>query len=226
VLTVEHLKMAARFAAHGVTFEQSARAKSDLYHDALPLLNSKRVELLEHQRLSAQLCGLERRTSRAGRDSIDHGPGGHDDIANAVCGVLVGLELDRRPALIRPDNLYGPGDSYDLENSHVLPALLRKIHAAKEAGEKQVPIWGSGRPRREFLHSDDMADACVHLMQQPAAEQKWDDSQPPLVNIGCGQDSTIAELASMIRETVGSRAEIVYDASKPDGTLPIAALLV
>jgi hypothetical protein len=100
----------SRFAAHGVSFEQSARPKSDLYHDALPLLNSKRVELLEHQRLSAQLCGLERRTSRAGRDSIDHAPGGHDDIANAVCGVLVGLELDRRPALIRPDNLNGPGD--------------------------------------------------------------------------------------------------------------------
>ena len=100
----------SRFAACGITFEQSARPKSDLYHDALPLLNSKRVELLEHQRLSAQLCGLERRTSRAGRDSIDHAPGGHDDIANAVCGVLVGLELDRRPALIRPDNLYGPGD--------------------------------------------------------------------------------------------------------------------
>jgi hypothetical protein len=100
----------SRFAAHGITFEQSARPKSDLYHDALPLLNSKRVELLEHQRLSAQLCGLERRTSRAGRDSIDHPPGGHDDLANATCGVLVGLELDRRPALIRPDNLYGPGD--------------------------------------------------------------------------------------------------------------------
>jgi hypothetical protein len=95
----------SRFAAHGITFEQSARPKSDLYHDALPLLNSKRVELLEHQRLSAQLCGLERRTSRAGRDSIDHSPGGHDDIANAVCGVLVGLELDRRPALIKRDDL-------------------------------------------------------------------------------------------------------------------------
>jgi hypothetical protein len=95
----------SRFAAHGVTFEQSARPKSDLYHDALPLLNSRRVELLEHQRLSAQLCGLERRTSRSGKDSIDHGPGGHDDIANAVCGVLVGLELDRRPALIKRADL-------------------------------------------------------------------------------------------------------------------------
>ena len=95
----------SRFAAHGITFEQSAKPKSDIYHDALPLFNSKRVELLEHQRLSAQLVGLERRTARSGKDSIDHTPGGHDDIANAVCGVLVGLELDRRPALVRPDDL-------------------------------------------------------------------------------------------------------------------------
>lgn len=100
----------SRFAAHGITFEQSAKPKSDIYHDMLPLLNSRRVELLEHQRLTAQLCGLERKTSRAGRDSIDHAPGGHDDIANAVCGVLVGLELDRRPALIRASSLYGADD--------------------------------------------------------------------------------------------------------------------
>lgn len=95
----------SRFAASGIMFEQSAKPKSDIYHDALPLFNSKRVELLENQRLSAQLCGLERRTSRAGRDSIDHSPGGHDDLCNAVCGVLVGLELDRRPALIQRSDL-------------------------------------------------------------------------------------------------------------------------
>jgi hypothetical protein len=111
----------SRFAAHGITFEQSARPKSDLYHDALPLLNSKRVELLEHQRLSAQLCGLERRTSRAGRDSIDHSPGGHDDIANAVCGVLVGLELDRRPALIKRDDLLA-AEQQPVE--HLFPSLI------------------------------------------------------------------------------------------------------
>jgi hypothetical protein len=95
----------SRFAAHGITFEQSAKPKSDLYHDFLPLANSKRIELLEHQRLSAQLVGLERRVARSGRDSIDHSPGGHDDIANAVAGVLVGLELDRRPALVKSGDL-------------------------------------------------------------------------------------------------------------------------
>jgi GDP-L-fucose synthase len=116
-----------------------------------------------------------------------------------------------------PNNLYGPGDNYDLQSSHMLPALIRKFHEAKMRNEDRVVVWGNGKPRREMLHSDDMADACVYLMQL-GPEQKKQDSQPPLVNIGCGQDSTIAELASMIRETVGSRAEIVYDASKPDGT--------
>jgi hypothetical protein len=95
----------SRFAAHGITFDQSAKPKSDIYHDFLPLANSRRIELLEHQRLSAQIVGLERRTARSGRDSIDHSPGGHDDIANAVCGVLVGLDLDRRPALVRQADL-------------------------------------------------------------------------------------------------------------------------
>jgi hypothetical protein len=95
----------ARFAAHGITFEQSARPKNDLYHDFLPLANAKRVELLDVPRLAAQLIGLERRTARSGRDSIDHTPGAHDDVANAVCGVLVGLDLDRRPALIRQNQL-------------------------------------------------------------------------------------------------------------------------
>jgi hypothetical protein len=91
----------ARFREHGIVFEQSARPKSDLYHDLLPLLNAKRVELLEHPRLSAQLVGLERRTARGGRDSIDHAPGAHDDLANAAAGVLVSLDLDRRPALVQ-----------------------------------------------------------------------------------------------------------------------------
>ena len=95
----------ARFAAHGIAFEQCARPKSDLYHDFLPLANARRIELLENSRLVAQLCGLERRTARSGKNSIDHTPGGHDDLANAVCGVLVGLDLDRRPALVRQSQL-------------------------------------------------------------------------------------------------------------------------
>jgi hypothetical protein len=97
----------ARFAEHGIEFEQSARPKSDLYSDLLPLLNARRIELLDHPRLSGQLAGLERRTARSGRDSIDHAPGGHDDLANAVAGVLVGLDLDRRPALVRIEDITG-----------------------------------------------------------------------------------------------------------------------
>jgi hypothetical protein len=100
----------ARFREHGINFEQSARPKSDIYHDFLPLLNAKRVELLEHPRLSAQLVGLERRTARSGRDSIDHTPGGHDDLVNAAAGVLVGLDLDRRPGLVRPGSLLSGGE--------------------------------------------------------------------------------------------------------------------
>ena len=95
----------ARFAEHGISFEQSARPKSDIYHDLLPLLNARRVELLDNHRLAAQLVGLERRTSRQGKDSIDHSPGGHDDLVNAVGGVLVGLDLDRRPALVRQSDM-------------------------------------------------------------------------------------------------------------------------
>jgi hypothetical protein len=102
--------MAGRaFREHGIAFEQSARPKSDIYGDLLPLLNAGRVELLDNLRLAAQLVGLERRTARSGRDSIDHAPGGHDDLANAVAGVLVGLDLDRRPALIRANDLLVDG---------------------------------------------------------------------------------------------------------------------
>src|SRR6516162_2214066 len=99
----------ARFSEHGIEFEQSARPKSDLFHDLLPLLNAGRIELLDLPRLSAQLCGLERRMARSGRDSIDHSPGGHDDLANAVAGVLVGLDLDRRPALVRLEDVTDGG---------------------------------------------------------------------------------------------------------------------
>ena len=118
-----------------------------------------------------------------------------------------------------PTNLYGPGDTYDLQNSHVLPALLRKAHEAKRRGERQLAIWGSGRPRREFLYSDDMAEACVRLMRLPAAQfdRLVAPGQAPLINIGAGSDSTIAELAALVAEVVGFRGELVYDATKPDG---------
>jgi GDP-L-fucose synthase len=119
-----------------------------------------------------------------------------------------------------PTNLYGPGDHYDLETSHVLPALIRKIHEAKRRGERQVTIWGSGRPRREFLCSDDLGDACVFLMDLPDA--RYDmlaaSGGVPLINVGTGTDQTIAELAALVAEVVGYAGEFVYDASKPDGT--------
>ena len=109
-----------------------------------------------------------------------------------------------------PTNLYGPNDSYDLATSHVLPALLRKAHEAKQRGDAQLVVWGSGTPRREFLYVDDLADACVHLMQQGY--------DGPLVNIGCGKDVTIRELAETVMEVLGCKAAIHFDVSKPDGT--------
>jgi len=119
-----------------------------------------------------------------------------------------------------PTNLYGPGDYYDLEKSHVLPALIRKFHEAKASRAKTVTVWGSGTPRREFLYSEDMADACIHLMELP--QERLDAAlgaaRPPLINVGCGEDATIAELAAAVRKAVGVQAEVVYDRSKPDGT--------
>jgi GDP-L-fucose synthase len=120
-----------------------------------------------------------------------------------------------------PTNLYGPGDNYNLQTSHVLPALMRKMHEAREAGQQQMEIWGSGKPLREFMHSDDMADACVHLLELPEAEfAKLTRSKTvaPLLNVGTGIDQTILELAGLIRKTVGYTGEFVFDASKPDGT--------
>ena len=138
---------------------------------------------------------------------------------------------------VMPTNLYGPGDNYDLNNSHVIPALIRKFHEAKMKREKEVLVWGTGTPRREFLYSDDMAHACIYLMTTPderfstllgvsasasglhgeTAERK-SDSLPPLVNIGTGTDITISELAGLIKNVVGFHGEIVFDTSKPDGT--------
>ncbi len=111
---------------------------------------------------------------------------------------------------LMPTNLYGPGDNFDLQNSHVLPALIRKFHEAREAGDATVTVWGSGTPRREFLHVDDLADACLYLMQNYESED--------IVNVGWGEDLSIAELAAMVKDVVGFEGDIVYDADKPDGT--------
>jgi GDP-L-fucose synthase len=108
-----------------------------------------------------------------------------------------------------PTNLYGPNDNYDLANSHVLPALLRKAHEARQRGDQQLVVWGSGTPRREFLHVDDMADACVFLMEHGIHEG--------IYNIGCGTDTSIRELAELIMAVVGFTGTLVFDASKPDG---------
>jgi len=113
---------------------------------------------------------------------------------------------------VMPTNLYGPGDNFDLETSHVLPALIRKIHAARETGASEVVIWGSGEPLREFLHSDDLADACVHLMERHRAADVGE-----FVNIGTGQEISIRELALLIVEIAGYRGRVRYDNSKPDG---------
>jgi GDP-L-fucose synthase len=111
---------------------------------------------------------------------------------------------------VMPTNLYGPNDNYDLNNSHVLPGLLRKFHEAREANANEITVWGSGTPRREFLHVDDLADACFFLMQT------YD--QPGLINIGVGEDLSIKELAELIREITGFKGVIKFDTSKPDGT--------
>ena len=111
---------------------------------------------------------------------------------------------------VMPTNLYGPNDNYDLETSHVLPALLRKFHEAKETHAKEVTVWGSGAPRREFLHVDDLAAACYFLMQKY--------NEPGLINIGVGEDISIKELAELIKDIVGFSGEIIFDSTKPDGT--------
>ncbi len=131
---------------------------------------------------------------------------------------IAGLELCRsywrqhgdRFIAAMPTNLYGPGDNFDLETSHVLPALLRKFHEAKVEGRDEVVVWGSGTPRREFLHVDDLADACLFLMEA------WD--RPEIVNVGVGEDVSIRQLAELIRDVVDVDVAITLDRSKPDGT--------
>lgn len=122
---------------------------------------------------------------------------------------------------VMPTNLYGPNDNYDLENSHVLPALIRKMHTAKLSKSAQVVVWGTGQPRREFLHSDDLADACVFLMNLP--DERFDElldyaPAPALINIGSGEDLPISALAQMVKDVVGFTGELVFDVAQPDGT--------
>lgn len=128
---------------------------------------------------------------------------------------------------VMPTNLYGPGDNYHPENSHVIPALIRKFHEAKREGKASISVWGTGMPRREFLYSDDMADACVFLINLPDSQFETllgsDEATtgifcPPLVNIGVGEDLTIGDLAELVKGIVGFTGDIAFDTSKPDGT--------
>ncbi|OJZ09893.1 MAG: GDP-fucose synthetase [Thiobacillus sp. 63-78] len=125
---------------------------------------------------------------------------------------------------VMPTNLYGPGDNYHPENSHVIPALIRKFHEARQTGSPTVTVWGTGAPKREFMYSEDMADACVYLMALPDEQftlllgQDRNDGLPPLVNIGVGEDLTIRELAETVKQVTGYAGTIVFDSSKPDGT--------
>ena len=139
-----------------------------------------------------------------------------------IAGVKLAESYNRQYGMnyvsLMPTNLYGPGDNYDLENSHVLPALIRKAHEAKARGLKSLSVWGSGVPRREFLHVDDLASACIYFMQRSVSDFKRDGSVLPLLNIGVGQDQTIQDLAQMVMKAVGFQGGIEFDPSKPDGT--------
>jgi GDP-L-fucose synthase len=112
---------------------------------------------------------------------------------------------------VMPTNLYGPGDNYDLQNAHVLPSLIRKFHEAKMNNEETVTVWGTGKPRREFLHADDAASACFFIMKN------YDDSS--IVNVGCGEDHSIKEMAEEIKKITAFKGDIVFDTTKPDGTM-------
>jgi len=130
-----------------------------------------------------------------------------------MCGAY-NRQYDTNFMSVMPTNLYGPGDNYDLNNSHVLPALIRKMHEAKMLNAKDVVVWGTGSPKREFLYSDDLADACVFLMERCNAADVGE-----FINIGVGKEITIREAAELIAEVVGFRGNLVFDTSKPDGTL-------
>jgi GDP-L-fucose synthase len=119
-------------------------------------------------------------------------------------------QYGRQYVSVMPTNLYGPNDNYDLGTSHVMPALIRKCHEAKVRSQQEIVVWGSGNPRREFLYVDDLAEACLHLMQSGY--------EGPLLNVGCGQDVSIRELAETVMQVVGFDGRIVFDTDKPDGT--------
>ncbi len=130
-------------------------------------------------------------------------------------------QFDTQYMAVMPTNVYGPEDNYDLETSHVVPALIRKFHEAKIKNENSVDVWGTGKPRREFIHSKDLADACIHLLSQTEDILKssfLNSDSVPLINIGCGTDQTISELAYIIKNVTGFEGDIRWDTSKPDGT--------
>jgi GDP-L-fucose synthase len=155
------------------------------------------------------------------------GPLEHTNSAYALAKIA-GIEMCRaynqqhgaQFLTVMPTNLYGPGDNYDPQKAHVLPALIRRIHEAKTRGDKDVVIWGSGSPRREFLHVDDLAAACVMLVSLDDAAYAGQIAtlRYPLMNIGCGADQTVTELAMTIAAVIGFRGGLRYDATKPDGT--------
>ena len=126
---------------------------------------------------------------------------------------------------VMPTNLYGAGDNYHLENSHVIPALIRKFHEAKINNQPTVTVWGTGTPKREFLYSDDMAEACIFVINladeifKPLLASDRNDGLPPLLNLGSNSDLTIAELAGLVKDVVGFDGEITFDTTKPDGTM-------
>lgn len=121
---------------------------------------------------------------------------------------------------VMPTNMYGPGDNFDLQASHVLPALMRKVVEAKLAGEKKLVVWGTGRPRREFLYSDDLAEACLHLLNLPAPvyDTHLGADHAPLINVGTGEDITIREVAELVARVLDFDCQLVFDSSKQDGT--------
>jgi GDP-L-fucose synthase len=155
------------------------------------------------------------------------GPLEHTNRAYAV-GKIAGVEMcwsynrQHGTKYLAPmaTNLYGPGDNYDPQGAHVLPALIRRFHEARLRGDREVAVWGSGRPRREFLYSDDLGDACVHLMRLPETEfgKLVARDAVPIINAGVGKDLSIAELAAVVADAVGFGGKLVFDSSKPDGT--------
>ncbi len=130
-------------------------------------------------------------------------------------------QYQTRYLAVMPTNLYGPEDNFDLQNSHVLPALIRKMHEAKIINAKEVVVWGTGKPMREFLINDDMADACIHLLESAKLDGMniFNETSPPLVNIGSGIDISIEDLANQIKIAIGFAGNIVFDSTKPDGTM-------